>query len=52
MKSRKDELIEKISAASGSGDLLLDFMELYELDGLMDATEEQLAQYVTDNGLR
>lgn len=51
MRDRKNELIKKISAASGDGDLLLEFMELNDLDNLMEATEEQLAQYVADSRL-
>lgn len=45
---RKDHLIKRISDTSGDRDLLLDFMELNGLDNLMEATEEQLAQYVAD----
>lgn len=51
MRDRKSELIKKISAASNDDDLLLDFMELNNLDNLMEATEEQLAQYADDNRL-
>lgn len=51
MSDRKSELIKKISAASRDGDLLLDFMELNNFDNLMEATEEQLAQYAADNRL-
>lgn len=49
---KKSWLIGVISQSSnGTGDRLLDFMELYSLDNLMDATEEQLEQYVADNKL-
>ena len=49
---RKDELIKRISEASEDGDLLLDFMELNDLDGLMNASLERLEQYAADRGLK
>ena len=49
MMDRKSWLIGVISQSSNdTGDRLLDFMELYDLDNLMDAKEEQLEQYVAD----
>lgn len=48
MKIRKNQLIKRISGASGDRDLLLDFMEMNGLDNLMEATEGQLTQYVAD----
>ena len=45
---RKSKLISQISAASSDGDLLLDFIELYELNNLHTASVEQLEQYVAD----
>lgn len=50
MESRKSKLIEKISEASGDGDLLLDFMELNNIDSLRTARIEQLEQYIADRG--
>ncbi len=47
---KKSWLIQVISQAShDTEDKLLDFMELYNLDCLMDATEEQLQQYIADH---
>ncbi len=44
----KDGLIRMLSAASGPrGDLLLNFLEHYHLNGLRDATEAQLREYAT-----
>lgn len=51
--SEKSKLIRLISQASSEdGDLLLDFMNEYELDGLNQATVEQLQQFIADNRLR
>ena len=47
---KKSWLIQIISQASNdTGDRLLDFMELYNLDNLQEATEEQLQQYIADH---
>lgn len=50
-KEEKDNLISLISGASDDGDLLLDFMNLYGLDNLRDATVYQLKEYIRNNHL-
>ncbi|MGI6501275.1 MAG: hypothetical protein ACOX1S_10440 [Anaerostipes sp.] len=51
--SEETKLIQLISqASSDDGDLLLDFMYEYGLDGLNEATTEQLQQFIADNRLR
>lgn len=52
----EDCLIQMISDASKAienphKDLLLDFLDCYNLFGLKDATQEQLQEYITNNNL-
>lgn len=50
--NEESKLIQLISqASSDDGDLLLDFMNEYGLDGLNEATTEQLQQFIADNRL-
>lgn len=48
----RDDLIKVISEAGDKyGSRLLDFMARYGLQGLVQATEEQLREYVKTEGL-